>query len=279
MVIQGGERIEAGDAAALRAHPSTALLGVIAEAGALPPGELELRSASPRGAGLGASSALTVAVLAAGELAAAGELERTPSERAAVARDLEARLMSLPTGKQDHYPGQLGGALDIAHAPGGESVHRLAVDLDALGDRLLVAYTGQSHFSAGANWRVIRGRLDGDPELVKRLDAIGDASRRMPSALESGDWEAAGRLVGEEWSARRGLHAEIPTPKIDELLALATSLGGWGGKAGGAGGGGSVFALVPPGRRAAIADAWSAAGAQILDTRPTARGLEHEIAP
>jgi galactokinase/mevalonate kinase-like predicted kinase len=277
-VSQGAEQVEAPDAAALRARPSTALLGVIAEAGELPPCALQLRSGSPRGAGLGASSALAVAVLAAGELATAGALVRSAAERAAVARDVEARLMSLPTGKQDHYPGQLGGALEIEHAPGGERVRRLAVDLVALGERLVVAYTGQSHFSAGANWQVVRRRLDGEPRTVERFDAIRDAALRLPAALESGEWESAGRLVGAEWRARRGLSEEISTPRIEALLALAERAGAWGGKAGGAGGGGSVFVLAPPERRAAIESAWRAAGATLLATRPTPRALEFELA-
>jgi D-glycero-alpha-D-manno-heptose-7-phosphate kinase len=276
-VSQGDARIEVDSAEALRSEPHTALIGEIALAGELPPCDLVLRSASPRGGGLGASSALTVALLAAGELAREGGLRRGAAERSAVARDLEARLMGLPTGLQDHFPGQLGGALEIVHAPGGESIRRLAVDLEALGDRLAVAFTGQSHFSAAANWQVIRRRLEADHAIVERLDRIRDVAANLPAALEAGEWGDAGRLVGEEWSARRGLSDEIPTPEIERLLGLGRELGGWGGKAGGAGGGGCVFLLAPPERKRAIESAWSATGAQILATRPTARGLEFEI--
>jgi D-glycero-alpha-D-manno-heptose-7-phosphate kinase len=276
VVRQSDGRFEHETAAGLRAEAATALAGEVALAGELPPCELTLRSASPRGAGLGASSALTVAILAAGEAARSGRLERTAAERSAVARDLEARLMGLPTGLQDHFPAQLGGALEIVHVPGGEAVTALEVDLEALAERFLVAFTGKSHFSAGANWQVIRRRLDGDREIVARLDRIRDCAATLPAALASGDWPEVGRLVGEEWSARRGLSDEIPTPAIDHLLALGRELGGWGGKAGGAGGGGCVFLLTPPERRAAIATAWEDAGASVLEARPTALGLELE---
>jgi D-glycero-alpha-D-manno-heptose-7-phosphate kinase len=276
-VRQGAELVEAATATELRAATGTALLGELALAGELPPSDLELASASPRGAGLGASSALSVALLAASELAAGGELSRSASERAALARDLEARLMGLPTGKQDHYPAQLGGALEIEHAPGGERLSRLDVDLEALGDRIVVAYTGQSHFSAGANWQVIRRRLEGDAEIVSRLDEIRDIAERVPEALERSDWEETGRLVAAEWRARRGLSSEVSTPAIEELLETGVSLGGWGGKAGGAGGGGCVFLFAPPDRRAAIEAAWSGAGASVLRARPTARALETSL--
>jgi D-glycero-alpha-D-manno-heptose-7-phosphate kinase len=275
--VRQEERIhEAATAAALRAAPETALLGEIALAVDLEPCDLAIRSGSPRGAGLGASSALTVALLGAAEVAAHGDFVRDAPARAALARDLEARLMSLPTGLQDHYPAQLGGALEISHAPGGEAVRRLGVDFDALGERLVVAFTGQSHFSAGANWRVIRGRLDGDPRIVARLDRVRDAARELPSALEASDWRRAGELVAAEWSARRELSTEVSTPKIEELLDAGRELGAWGGKAGGAGGGGCVFALVPPDRRAAVELAWERAGARLLPALPTERGLELE---
>lgn len=260
----------------LSLDPSTALLGVVAEESDLPPCELEIASASPRGAGLGASSALTVALLAAAEALECGRLERTPAARAAVARDLEARLMGLPTGLQDHYPAQLGGALEIEHLAGGERLRPLHVDLEALGDRLLIAFTGQSHFSAGANWQVIRRRLENDRTIVDRLDEIRDVARSLPAALEAGRWDEAGALVAAEWAARRQLSEEIPTPRIERLLALGRELGAWGGKAGGAGGGGSVFLLAPPDRRGAIAEAWRREGAEILEARPTARRLELE---
>ena len=114
-------------------------MGEIVRATNLPPGEIRIASGSPRGAGLGASSALTVALLALSELVAESRLSRSVAERSAMARDLEARLMGLPTGLQDHYPGQLGGLLEIAHEPGGERVNRLDVDLESLGESLLVA--------------------------------------------------------------------------------------------------------------------------------------------
>ena len=276
VVRQSGAERRATGPAALLADPESALVGRVVEELELPPVEIAIESASPRSAGLGASSALTAALIAAGEMLRSGRLERSAEQRARLARDLEARLMGLPTGCQDHLPAQLGGVVVVEHRAGGERVRSLPVDLGALGAHLLVAYTGQSHFSAGNNWQVIRRRLEGDPEIVARLDAVRSAAARLPSALESGDWAAAGALVAREWEARRGLAPEIDTPRIARLLALARELGGWGGKACGAGGGGCVAALVPADARARIAEAWSAEGALLLDAPPTARGLEIE---
>jgi D-glycero-alpha-D-manno-heptose-7-phosphate kinase len=273
-VVEGEERRAADTPAGLAADPGTALAGLVLEVLDVPPCRLRLASASPRGAGLGASSALTVALLAAGELAREGRLTATPEQRAALARDLEARLMGLPTGQQDHFPAQLGGALSIEHLPGGEQVRRLAVDLDGLGARLVVAYTGRSHFSAGNNWQVIRRRLEADPDVVARLDAVRDAARDLAPALEAGDWPRVGALMAAEWHARRGLAPEVSTPGIEALLETAGRLGAWGGKACGAGGGGCVAALCRPERRAEVEAAWRSLGARLLEAPPTPRGLE-----
>src|SRR5258708_5011530 len=94
------------------------------------------------------------------------------ARRVALARGVEARVMHLPTGIQDHYAALLGGALEIRHLPGGEEVRRLDVDLEALAASLLVVYTGQSHFSAGQNWQVVRRRLDGGGATAALFEQI-----------------------------------------------------------------------------------------------------------
>lgn len=272
-VIQGGRGVDAPDLDGLAAHPETALVAAAGRLLDLPPAEIRLASASPRGGGLGASSALMVALLVAGE----SIVDRSPSppaRLAALGRDLEARMMALPTGNQDHYPGLLGGVLEILHRPGGERVERLPVDLESLGRSLLVAYTGRSHFSAGQNWQVVRRRLDGEPEAVELFEGIAAAARGAADALRRGDLEGAAQEVAREWSHRRRLAEGVSTPEIEDLLERARRAGAWGGKACGAGGGGSIVVLCPPDRQPAVRRALSTGGAEILDTRPTAATVE-----
>jgi len=275
-VRQGETSVEAATAAALLAQPEGALVGVVAEALDLPPIEVTLASDSPRGGGLGASSAMVVALIAAAEFEMGPELGRSPSsaaERAHLARDLEARLMSLPTGLQDHYPALLGGVLDIEQRPGGERVRRLDVDLERLGASLLVVYSGMSHFSAGNNWQVVRRRLDGEPEITTLFAGIAEAAAALPEALEAGDFARAGALMGREWSFRRRLADGISTPVLEALVAAAGASGAWGGKACGAGGGGCLAFLCPPERRADVAAALEAAGGRVLPARPVGAPL------
>jgi D-glycero-alpha-D-manno-heptose-7-phosphate kinase len=272
-IRQGSSEIVAESPRELAEMEGGALIGQIALDVGLPPSTLNIESASPQGGGLGASSALVVAILAAAE-ALAGEKPSSATQLARRARDIEARLMSLPTGVQDHFPALLGGALEIEYRPGGERVRSLEVDIESLGDSLLVAYTGHSHFSAGNNWRIVRRRLDGDAEIIELFDGIRDTAQELPQALEQGDWQSAGKLVAREWSYRRQLADGISTPEIDALLAAGDREGAWGGKACGAGGGGCIVLLCPAERRRRIGEALEAVGARILPARPVARGLE-----
>ncbi|HEX6903186.1 MAG TPA: hypothetical protein VF789_25940 [Thermoanaerobaculia bacterium] len=272
-VRQGESLMEAASPEELSRHPETALIGVIAAALDLPPFEASLASASPRGGGLGASSAMTVGFLAAAE-EAFDRPRSQPREKAVLARDLEARLMGLPTGMQDHYPALLGGALEILQAPGGEKVRRLEADLEALGSSLLVAYSGQSHFSAGNNWQVVRRRLDGEVEVTELFEGIAGTAAELAGALERGELPRVGELMSREWSFRRRLAEGISTPVLEGLLAAAAAHGAWGGKACGAGGGGCIAVLCPPDRRAEIEAALREAGGRILAARPTGRPLE-----
>ncbi|HEV8582642.1 MAG TPA: hypothetical protein VGX68_26540 [Thermoanaerobaculia bacterium] len=265
--------VEAASAEDLARNPETALAGVIAAALDLPPFEATLASTSPRGGGLGASSALAVAFIAAAE-EAFGRPRSQPHERVALAHDLEARLMKLPTGIQDHYPALLGGALEIRPLPGGERVRRLDVDLAALASSLLVIYSGQSHFSAGNNWQVVRRRLDGEAEITDLFEGIAETAAELAPALEAGDLPRVGELMRREWSYRRRLAEGISTPVLENLLRVASTQGAWGGKACGAGGGGCLAILCPPDRRQTIAAAMESAGGEVLAARPTARGLE-----
>ena len=275
VVKQDGSRIEVDARGELLASPETALAGLVAEHLDLPPFELELQSASPRGAGLGASSAIAVALIAAAERAIATSSSATSTVDSTVhlARDLEARLMGLPTGIQDHYPALLGGALEIRHRPGGEEVRALRIDLELLGRSLLVAYSGGSHLSAANNFEVVALRLRGDRATVERLAAIADAAKSMVASLEAGDLAAAGRAMTAEWSSRRMLSTVVSTAAIERILAAALAAGALGGKVCGAGGGGCVAILAPPERRDAVARAVVELGHPVLDCSPTAHGL------
>lgn len=268
---QGDWAVTESSLAEIRCYPEAALPAIIAEYLALPPVEMELRSGSPRGAGLGASSALAVALLAAGERFLGRQ--SSPVHLARAARDLEARLMGLPTGLQDHFPALLGGVLQIVYEPAEERVRPLVVDLDGLAVSMLVVFTGVSHFSAGNNWRILERFFAGEVEVRARFERIGALAAELVPLLEAGDWAHAGALMAAEWAERRALAPGITTAVLDQTLAEAEALGAYGGKACGAGGGGCLVFLVPPERRKVIGERMAARGLQVLPAAPSAEPL------
>ena len=269
----GEEELEASAVVELSRSPRTALIGLVLSALQMPPCEIEVRSGSPLGAGLGASSTLTLALLAACR-AAAGK--RQLADRVGLARDLEAQLMELPTGVQDHITAEAGGAVVIEHTAGGPSTRALATPLEELSRRLLVIDSGQEHVSARRNWEVVRAALDGDRTVRAALAGIAAVAGEMVVALEATAWRSAGELMGREWSHRRQLGPGISTPAIERLLGLGLDAGAYGGKVCGAGGGGCIALLCPSSRRPTIAASLAAAGGSPLDASPTPVGLRVE---
>ena len=63
-------------------------------------------------------------------------------------------------------------------------------------------------------------------------------------ALENGDLDGVGTLMGEHWEHQRALHPAIPTALIDEIVRRAAGAGALGSKAMGASGGGCVLVIA-----------------------------------
>ena len=120
--------------------------------------------------------------------------------------------------------------------------------VNALNRRCIVAYTGQSRISANTITAVMDGYRSREQRVLGSLDRLRDLAGQMVTALEAGDLDALGHLVGEHWVHQRALHPAIPTPLIDTVLADAKAAGALGGKALGASGGGCVLAIAAEGR-------------------------------
>ncbi len=218
---------------------------------------VRVHSQASLGSGLGGSSAYAVA-LARGILTALGE--EMPDERLVLlARDLEARILTVPTGLQDHWASVHGGILAIHHEPGGERVERLAIEPEWVGERLTIFDTGISHHSGMVNWQVIRRRLDLDRDTTDALEAIAEAARGCRSELVAGNEDGVGNAIAAEWRARRRLAPEVCPPELGVIIDAGLEAGAWAIKACGAGGGGSVLVWHPPDARDSVSTALAAA--------------------
>ncbi len=237
---------------------------------------LTTNCASPAGAGLGGSSALAVSVLG-GLQAYLGRSIMPPEEMLPIVRDIEARVLKIPTGTQDHFAATFGGAAAIHYGPGRPVREALPVNLDRLASRLVLAYAGASRLSASANWDMMRRAIDGETATVRGLGAIASIAHEMRAALIEGDLDAAGALMDREWRERKGLSPKVSTPAIEKALSAARTAGAVAGKVCGAGGGGCIAFLCRDGARDAVGRSLSALGGdgvRVLEARPTPVGLQ-----
>ena len=222
-------------------------------------------SEAPAGAGIGGSSAMAVAICAALDRLTGAGLRR--EDWIHISRDVEAIVIRVPTGTQDHYPPAFGGAAAIVLAPGGERREALGCDLDELERRLVLCYTGKPRQHGINNWEVFKRHIDGDRRVSQNLEKISIVARAVRAALERSEWNEVGRLVREEWEFRRRNLRTISTPLIDKVISSARRQGALAGKVCGAGGGGCLTLVIDPDARARVEAAVVAAGAKLLPVR------------
>jgi D-glycero-alpha-D-manno-heptose-7-phosphate kinase len=233
--------------------------------------DLVTDSQAPAGAGISGSSALIIALSAAfNKLTNAGhKLEKLRE----IAQNIEAQIVRVPTGCQDYYPAMYGGVSAIELTEAGIARHALAVDLDDLNERVVLAYTGVPRNSGINNWEVFKAHIDGDRAVHRNFDRIAQIARAMRQALEKPDWDEAARLLRQEWTNRKKNAPGITTPLIDRLVEVTRRAGAVGAKACGAGGGGCVFFLVERGAKSRVSDAIQKEGATVLPVRVAPRGV------
>jgi len=232
------------------------------------------RTDAPRGSGLGGSSALTITLVRALTEIAGDPVE---GERLVhLVRDLETRLLGVPAGIQDYYPAVFGGLATLHLNPGAVIRHPVSLPVGELAEHMLLHYTGIAHFSGTNNWQLYKRHVDGKKKVMAGFDRIAANAADMEKALESGNMEAAGAALAQEWKNRKALIEGISTPEIDAAIAAGIAAGAWGGKVCGAGGGGCIVFLAPRDKRDAVRRALAAMPGRVLDAVPVAHGLSVE---
>ncbi|HEY9841028.1 MAG TPA: hypothetical protein V6D23_11275, partial [Candidatus Obscuribacterales bacterium] len=116
---------------------------------------------APKGSGLGASSALLIALSGA-----LNQLNCQYADGESLIRhgaDLEAWSLGIPTGKQDYYAALYGGLQAIHFGKAGikrECLQPSADFMNRLNAGLVLSFTGQSHFSGTNNWNMVKRYID-----------------------------------------------------------------------------------------------------------------------
>jgi D-glycero-alpha-D-manno-heptose-7-phosphate kinase len=240
--------------------------------------EVVTENLAPKGSGLGASSALWMALLAA-----LSTVNDEPVDREKIidwGANLEAQNIGIPTGKQDYYGAVYGGLSAITFGVKGAKHEHVEVGsefLSTLENRLILTFTGISHFSGTNNWAMMKRYIDKAGDTVERLRAIKHTAYRMREALAARDIDRVAAVLREEWEQRKGLAEGVTTPEIDRMVAAAEQAGALASKICGAGGGGCMVTLAGDGKRAAVESALSASGAKLLPFKIHRDGLTVQV--
>ena len=237
--------------------------------------DLVLCTDAPPGSGLGSSSALVVAMLAA--VGAVGGRDWSPAELAQRAYQVERIDLKIEGGMQDQYAAAFGGLNFIEfHGDDQVEVRPLTVapaTLEALEGSLLLAWSGQGRTDDGILRRQVDGVLGGSARSLAALGAIKVLAVAMRDALVAGDLAAFAEGLHEGWEQKRHLAAGIATPRLDELYQVGRAAGAAGGKVLGAGGGGFLVFCCPPAARDQVALALDGAGAPCSAVELDPRGV------
>lgn len=211
-------------------------------------GGIELLSDCPAGSGLGASSALMVALVAARRLLFENERSLDPQAIAAEAYEVEREGLGIKGGMQDHYAAAFGGFNFIRFSGRNQvEVEPVTVSestLQELRYRMLLVSTGRRRSSGQILGRQIEGlskRGSPAPSLLQEIRDLAYESRR---ALEAGSIDAFAQTVQEGWELKRRLDSGICDSEIDGLCESLLNGGARAAKLLGAGGGGYVLAIA-----------------------------------
>jgi D-glycero-alpha-D-manno-heptose-7-phosphate kinase len=232
---------------------------------------------APPGSGLGASSALTIALIEA--LLATENKQWSPKQKILFAANAETAVIKVPAGLQDYIAAVYGGLSLLDFGYHGFSRQPFPMDeptRSRLQEMILLSYTGDGRFSGMNNWEVTKRFIDGDKGVIEKLTAIRNIARSLADSLRGNDWDNIAPLIESEWRLRKSLAPGITTQRIEEIIKSADSAGASAGKICGAGGGGCMITIVRPSRRSAVEKAIAEAGGAVLDFEIDCDGVRIE---
>ena len=274
--------------------------------------DITLHSEAPRGSGLGASSALLMALSSA--LNQTENLGLSKERLIDLGANIEAQVIGIPTGKQDYFPAMFGGVCCIRFDVDGHRLERLDEGrdlIDRLNERLILTFTNISRFSGVTNWAMLKRYIEREGDTVAHMRRIkevaitcrqslsahhrstecastarlsnsakltGEASpKSKPGKVPRRSLDQFARLLAVEWENRKALAEGVTTPEIDAMIAAAESKGARASKLCGAGGGGCMITYAEPENVPAVKEALVNARATLMPFRIVPEGLRLEV--
>jgi D-glycero-alpha-D-manno-heptose-7-phosphate kinase len=228
--------------------------------------DLRISADFPVGCGLGGSSAVTTAIIAA-----FNELRQdrwNTYEIAELAFQAERLCFGIAGGWQDQYASAFGGFNLIVFENQRNLVHPIRLE-DAIRNELeaclLLCNTCTTHDSGKLHEQQRREmKAESQTDLLAASVAL---CHRMHRHLIRGELRKFAQGMDEAWQLKRRFCSAVSDSKLDSTYAAAMAAGALGGKLLGAGGGGYFLFYVLPQQRQSVARAVRALGCQTQNFR------------
>lgn len=238
--------------------------------------ELYLETEAPPGSGLGASSALVVAVI--GALTTWRRLSLDKYELARTAWEVERIDVGVPGGMQDQYAAAFGGFNLIEFRSTSDViVNPLRIEpriIQELQYNMLLVFTGGTRVSSKIIEAQVAGYVDRRPGVTEAMDRMKALAFDAKDALLTGRLQDLGEILHEDFLAKKRTAESVAPPHIEEMYEEARRRGVIGGKISGAGGGGFMFLYCPYDRKPAVSERLVEMGAQVLPVAFEPDGLQ-----
>ncbi len=230
----------------------------------------------PFGSGLGASSALVVALIGAFQRLL--NVSSSKKETAALAYTLEREQLALSGGRQDQYSAAFGGLNYMEFCSDNKViVTPLSVDMRTVNEleaSLLLCFTGVSRSSSSIIDTQINAIRSNKARTMESMHILKKNALEMKLALMDDDLERLARLLHDGWQAKKQTAADISNNVIDDIYSQALDAGAWAGKISGAGGGGFMMLLADPVRKNRVLSLLQEKSYQVFNCHFTFSGLE-----
>jgi D-glycero-alpha-D-manno-heptose-7-phosphate kinase len=234
--------------------------------------DLYVRSDFPVGSGLGGSSAVATAVVAAfNEM----RLDRwTTYEVAELAFHAERVCFGIAGGWQDQYASAFGGFNLIEFDGKKNLVHAIRMEpgtLNELEECLILCDSRIQHDSGALHDKQRESVTQTDKS--QQVTQMVDLCRQMHKHLIRGELLDFGRSLDHGWQLKRSLSGSISSPEIDNIYQSAIEAGALGGKLLGAGAGGFFLFFVQPQYRQKVAQRLRAMHCKLSSFRFETQGV------
>jgi D-glycero-alpha-D-manno-heptose-7-phosphate kinase len=230
---------------------------------------------APPGSGLGASSALVVALVEAYRAAFSLPLGRYDVAR--LAFEIERVDLGLAGGRQDQYAAAFGGVNYMEFLPGDRViVNPLRISSSFLCEfeaSLIVCFTGESRASAIIQDQV-KAATEHDRDALDAMHQLKSDALDMKQALLAGNIRHIAEVLNRSWQAKRRTSKSVSNAKVEEIFDLGLKNGAVAGKVSGAGGGGFMMFMTDPELRYRLVTALNECGVAASPVQFTVGGAE-----